>query len=141
MALEDANVQVNIAEEEVRNMLKSWWKRMTGETENADEQDHSYGNRPRTLQWLVILGCVGAAFMLFSSFISVRQEVIPAREPPSETGEAAETSALSGDGRPLSIEDYEDKMAAELSGTLGKSRRPGTSVSASQSKVDGNRRS
>lgn len=101
-------------------MLKSWWKRLTGETENADEQDHSYGNRPRTLQWLVILGCVGAAFMLFSSFISVRQEVIPAREPPSETGEAAETSALSDDGRPLSIEDYEDKMAAELSGLLEK---------------------
>jgi stage III sporulation protein AG len=101
-------------------MLKSWWKRLSGETENADEQDDSYRNRPRTLQWLVILGCVGVALMLFSSFISVRQEVIPAREPPSETGEAAETSALSDDGRPLSIEDYEDKMAAELSGLLEK---------------------
>lgn len=101
-------------------MLKSWWKRLSGETENGDEQDDSYRNRPRTLQWLVILGCVGVALMLFSSFISVRQEVIPAREPPSETGEAAETSALSDDGRPLSIEDYEDKMAAELSGLLEK---------------------
>lgn len=95
-------------------MLKSWWDRLTEEL----KQEENKNNRTRTFQWLVILGCVGVAMMLISSFVNVREEVIPAREPPPDT---EETSASTPDNNGFSsIEDYEDKIAAELSDLLEK---------------------
>lgn len=94
-------------------MLKSWWERLTQELQNEKKT-----NQTRTIQWLLLVGCVGVALMLISSFVTVREEAIPADEP-SEDTQAASTLPMR-DHSSASIEEYEEKMAAELSQLLEK---------------------
>lgn len=97
-------------------MLKSWWDRLTEELNKKDEVKK---NRTKTLQWLVIVACVAVAMIVISNFVNVREDMVSPREPPPDDPEET-TTASAGSQQMQSIEDYEDKMAAELSDLLEK---------------------
>lgn len=96
-------------------MLKSWWDRFT---EELNKQDEKKKNRTKTLQWLIIVACIAVAMMVISNFVNVREDRISPRDPPTDSEETATASA--GTREMQTIEDYEDKMAAELSDLLEK---------------------
>ena len=97
-------------------MLKSWWDRLTEELNKKDEVKK---NRTKTLQWLVIVACVAVAMIVISNFVNVREDMVSPREPPPDDPEET-TTASAGSQQMQSIEDYADKMAAELSDLLEK---------------------
>ncbi|PTM58523.1 stage III sporulation protein AG [Desmospora activa DSM 45169] len=72
-------------------------------------------------RWLIIIGCLGVALMILSSFFSVHDDVLP-QEMPSVQKEdkEAETTWKNKKNDAMTMKDYESMYASELADVLGK---------------------
>ncbi|GAB7386825.1 stage III sporulation protein AG [Bacillaceae bacterium] len=63
------------------------------------------------LQWFLVAAGIGAAIMIFTSFVSVQREIGPSIDPPQEP---AERPALVKGREPSEMEAYEDEYETQL---------------------------
>lgn len=72
-------------------------------------------------RWLIIIGCLGVALMILSSFFSVHDDVMP-QELPSvkKQDEEAEATWKGKKDESMTMKDYESMYASELSEVLDK---------------------
>ncbi|WP_054949509.1 stage III sporulation protein AG [Numidum massiliense] len=100
-------------------MFKSLWERMEEEWKKGAKGAKG-AKKMRTFQWLLLIASAGVALILFSSFLSVRTEGIPPRDPPATGQDTAASAAEAREPEAMSIEAYEQKIAADLSELLEK---------------------
>ncbi|MDR6224656.1 stage III sporulation protein AG [Desmospora profundinema] len=73
-----------------------------------------------TFRWLLIIGCLGVALMILSSFFSVHDDVLPQELPSGKEDETSEKAWNSKKSNTMTMKDYESMYASELSEVLGK---------------------
>ncbi|MEW9669612.1 stage III sporulation protein AG [Ammoniphilus sp. 3BR4] len=90
-----------------------WFSKLKEKWSHGEEG----GKRVSTFQKLIVLGGIGAAVMMFSSFDTVKRVAEPPQEPAPPSNEQAVFSSKvkSGD---LSIADYEELYESQLKGIL-----------------------
>ncbi|WP_134699602.1 stage III sporulation protein AG [Ammoniphilus sp. YIM 78166] len=94
-------------------MKLGWFSKLKEKWGNGEEGK----KRVSTFQKLIVLGGIGVAVMLFSSFQSVGQEVKPPEDPVSSHADQAvfSTKVKSSD---MTIADYEELYESQLKGML-----------------------
>ncbi|MFC4078227.1 stage III sporulation protein AG [Salinithrix halophila] len=76
--------------------------------------------RVSTFRWLLILGCLGVAIMILSSFFSVHEEALPSEIPGPKKEEGTAVSSWNKNSGPSTMKDYEEAYESELSEVLAK---------------------
>lgn len=94
-------------------------KRLMDRMEQTLGGGEGSGNRVSAFRWLMIIGCLGVALMILSSFFSVREEVVPpdAQAPVKKEEEAP---VWNKEGGTVTIKDYEALYEARLTEVLNK---------------------
>lgn len=75
--------------------------------------------RVKTFRWLILIGSLGVALMILSSFFSVHQESLPSEFPPDKKEEKP-ASAWRKDSSSMTMKDYEEMYQSRLSDVLNK---------------------
>ncbi|GGE10304.1 stage III sporulation protein AG [Marinithermofilum abyssi] len=76
------------------------------------------GRKVKTFRWLIIVGCLGLALMILSSFFSVQEEALPqdtTQEPETQVTPSAGWKKEKGD---MTMRDYEELYETQLSEVL-----------------------
>jgi stage III sporulation protein AG len=75
--------------------------------------------RVNTFRWLILIGCLGAALMILSSFFSVEQEV-PGNSYSSADSKEGSVPAAAFGNKDMTMQDYEEMYESQLRDVLGK---------------------
>jgi stage III sporulation protein AG len=75
--------------------------------------------RVNTFRWLILIGCLGAALMILSSFFSVEQEVPIDPVSSGDTGDQSVPAGAFGN-KEMTMQDYEEMYESQLKDVLGK---------------------
>lgn len=75
--------------------------------------------RVNTFRWLILVGCLGAALMILSSFFSVEQEV-PGNSYSSADSKESSVPAAAFGNKDMTMQDYEEMYESQLKDVLGK---------------------
>lgn len=75
--------------------------------------------RVNTFRWLILIGCLGAALMILSSFFSVQQEVPGDPSSPGDENDGSVPAAAFGN-KEMTMQDYEAMYESQLKEVIGK---------------------
>lgn len=75
--------------------------------------------RLNTFRWLILIGCLGAALMILSSFFSVEQKLPGDSASPGNAGEKSVPAAAFGN-KEMTMQDYEAMYESQLKEVLSK---------------------
>ncbi|WP_169713542.1 stage III sporulation protein AG [Paludifilum halophilum] len=97
------------------------FKRLFDRIEQSIGGGEEGAKKVNTFRWLIVLGCLGVALMILSSFFSVHEETLP----PESSGEKNEDEAATPawkkkNSDSMTMKDYEAMYESELSEVLGK---------------------
>nr|MBO2495835.1 stage III sporulation protein AG [Bacillota bacterium] len=74
--------------------------------------------RVNTFRWLILIGCLGAALMILSSFFSVEREVPGDSSSADLKGDSVPAAAFGN--KDMTMQDYEEMYESQLRDVLGK---------------------
>ncbi|PTX53921.1 stage III sporulation protein AG [Melghirimyces profundicolus] len=92
-------------------------KRFLDRLERALEGGEGGGKKGNTFRWLIVIGCLGVALMILSSFFSVHQEVVPPEAESSRDQEESASTWKSGNEK-ITMKEYEEMYESQLSEVL-----------------------
>lgn len=75
--------------------------------------------RVNTFRWLILIGCLGAALMILSSFFSVEEEAPGDPASSGKSGDGSVPAAVFGN-KDMTMQDYESMYESQLKDALGK---------------------
>lgn len=93
----------------MNNEKQNWFSRLFG-SNNSEKNTEGKKNKP--MHWIIVLALIGAAIMIFSSFIQVSDEVMPYERDEAPITET--TAIITKEDTPKTMQDYEKLYENQL---------------------------